>query len=59
MPQDKNTAGYRMTVVFTFTEVNKYGDVLSEDSLHFTKTIQVKSITELGVVLARVDELGE
>lgn len=59
MPQDKNTAGYKMVVTFEFTAVNKYGDPLGEDSLRFVKTLQASSLTELGVVLARVDELGE
>lgn len=59
MPKDQNTGGYRMRVLIELVEVNKYGDVLNEDTLHFTKTINVKSITDLGVVLARLDEIGE
>lgn len=57
MPQDKVTAGYQMHVDITFTEVNKFGDKLSEGKVAVTKTIPVKNLTELATVLARVDEL--
>lgn len=57
MPQDRTTAGYKVSVIFEFTEVNKYGDKIGDGHLAMTKVIHVKSLAELGTVLARVDEM--
>lgn len=56
---DKNTAGYQMHVIIKLTEVNKYGDKIGDGELSYTKTLKAKSLTELGVILARVEDLGE
>jgi hypothetical protein len=59
MSQDKNTAGYQMRVRVEFVEVNRYGDELNNDgNLTFTKTIAVKTLTELARVLARLEKVS-
>lgn len=57
MPRDHNTAGYRMEISVIMVEVNKYGDELTEGSLHFTKTLKVHSLTELAKVLEAISNL--
>jgi hypothetical protein len=56
---DMNTAGYQMRVRVEFVEVNRYGDELNNDgNLTFTKTIAVKTLTELARVLARLEKVS-
>jgi hypothetical protein len=42
--------------IFAFKEINKYGDVLTEDStLHFSKKVKVLGLGDLAKVLDRID----
>lgn len=46
-----------MEISVIMVEVNKYGDELTEGSLHFTKTLKVHSLTELAKVLEAISNL--
>jgi hypothetical protein len=59
MPTDKRVARYDISVVVYITPKNQYGDELEgETKIKVDKGLEIKSPSELGVILGEIDNLG-
>jgi hypothetical protein len=57
MAKDMNTSKFVVTITVGLQPVNRYGDVLEGGgTIHYTKTLEVKNMVELGVYLERLSD---
>ncbi len=51
------TDHYEVRITFDFKPANRYGDELPGGTLVVTKKLSARTLTDLGAILGKVDEL--